>query len=91
MTKDGCGFLVGPVMDNMPQEINIRDPVMRRSAAWCISGIVAMPIGRNNRIKHLELMLSKEKDPKSIPLCEICRYTVFDEFPQSAEEAFDKE
>ena len=34
---------------------------------------------------HLDLVLKKEKDPRSIPFFEICRYTGHEDWPRSAE------
>ena len=40
---------------------------------------------------HLDLVLKKEKDPKSIPFHEICRYTGHDGWPRSVEDVIGEE
>jgi len=40
---------------------------------------------------HLELVLKKEKDPRSIPFCEICRYTGHDTWLRSREDVIAEE
>lgn len=40
---------------------------------------------------HLDLVLKKEKDPKSIPFYEICRYTGHNDWPRSKEDVFQNE
>lgn len=41
--------------------------------------------------KHLELVLQKEKEPRSIPFFEICRYTGYSGSPRSVEEVVEEE
>ena len=40
---------------------------------------------------HLNLVLNKEKDPRSVPFSEICRYTAHNEWPSSAEKVVEVE
>ncbi len=40
---------------------------------------------------HLSLVLQKEKDPKSVPFYEICRYIGHDSWPASREEVLEQE
>ena len=40
---------------------------------------------------HLDLVLKKEKDPRSIPFFEICRYTGHDSWPRTAEQVVEEE
>jgi hypothetical protein len=40
---------------------------------------------------HLDLVLKKEKDPRSIPFFEICRYTGYDGWPRTAEQVVEEE
>jgi hypothetical protein len=40
---------------------------------------------------HLERVLQKEKDPRSIPFYEICRYVGYDEWPISTEDVVEAE
>ena len=40
---------------------------------------------------HLELVLKKEKDPLSVPVSEICRYTGYYGSPRTVEEAIEEE
>ncbi len=40
---------------------------------------------------HLDLVLKKEKEPKSVSFCEICRYTGHNEFTRSANEVVEEE
>jgi hypothetical protein len=40
---------------------------------------------------HLDLVLKKEKDPKSIPFYEICRYTGKNGWPRTADQVFEEE
>jgi len=41
--------------------------------------------------KHLDLILQKEKDPKSVPFHEICRYIGFDGYPMTSKEVVEAE
>ena len=40
---------------------------------------------------HLDLVLKKEKDPRSIPFYEICRYTGHEDWPRTAEAVVEEE
>ncbi len=40
---------------------------------------------------HLDLVLKKEKDPKSIPFTEICRYTGFGDWPRTIGQVVEEE
>ena len=40
---------------------------------------------------HLDLVLQKEKDPRSIAFFEICRYTGHGDWPRTAEQVFEEE
>ena len=40
---------------------------------------------------HLDLVLKKEKDPRSIPFFEICRYTGHNSWPRTAEQVVEEE
>jgi hypothetical protein len=40
---------------------------------------------------HLDLVLKKENDPKSIPFCEICRYTGHNGWPRTTSQVFEEE
>ncbi|GMQ87912.1 MAG: hypothetical protein BMS9Abin08_1126 [Gammaproteobacteria bacterium] len=40
---------------------------------------------------HLDLVLKKEQDPASIPFCEICRYTGYDNWPRSLQSVLEEE
>jgi hypothetical protein len=40
---------------------------------------------------HLDLVLQKEKDPRSIPFIEICRYTGHEDWPRTAEAVVEEE
>jgi len=40
---------------------------------------------------HLDLVLKKEKDPRSIPFFEICRFTGYDGWPRTAEQVVEEE
>jgi hypothetical protein len=40
---------------------------------------------------HLDLVLKKEKDPRSIPFFEICRYTGHDSWPRTAAQVVEEE
>ena len=40
---------------------------------------------------HLDLVLKKEKDPRSIPFIEICRYTGHENWPRTAEAVVEEE
>jgi hypothetical protein len=40
---------------------------------------------------HLDLVLKKEKDPRSIPFYEICRYTGHNSWPRTAKQVVEKE
>jgi len=40
---------------------------------------------------HLELVLKKEQDPRSVPFYEICRYTGYNGWPRSTEEVLEEE
>ena len=40
---------------------------------------------------HLDTVLQKEKDPKSIPFCEICRYSGYGDWPISRKEVVEQE
>ena len=40
---------------------------------------------------HLELVLAKERDPRSVPFYEICRYTGHNKWPRSTEEVIEEE
>ena len=48
--------------------------------------------GRKKQYKtHLDLVLKKEKDPRSLPFSEICRYTGHKEFTRSVEKVVEEE
>jgi len=48
--------------------------------------------GRKKQYKtHLDLVLKKEKDPRSLPFSEICRYTGHNEFTRSVEKVVEEE
>jgi len=40
---------------------------------------------------HLELVQKKERDPRSVPFCEICRYTGYEGWPISREQVVEEE
>jgi hypothetical protein len=40
---------------------------------------------------HLDLVLKKEKDPRSIPFVEICRYTGHSDWPRTSDEVVEEE
>jgi len=40
---------------------------------------------------HLNLVLNKEKDPSSVPFCEICRYTGHKDWPRTVEQVVAEE
>jgi hypothetical protein len=42
-------------------------------------------------LAHLQLVLQKEKDPRSIPFCEICRYIGYNGWPIPTEEVIEEE
>ncbi len=49
-------------------------------------------LGRRKQFEaHLDLVLKKEQDPRSLPFYEICRYTGYDSCPRDKEEVFKEE
>ena len=46
---------------------------------------------KNQYQAHLDLVLKKERDPKSVPFYEICRYTGHNSWPRSKEDVFKEE
>ncbi|UCG08130.1 MAG: hypothetical protein JSV83_05635 [Desulfobacterales bacterium] len=49
-------------------------------------------LGRKKQYEaHLDLVLKKEKDPRSLPFYEICRYTGYDGWPMTTEAVVEEE
>jgi hypothetical protein len=49
-------------------------------------------LGRKKQFEaHLDLVLKKEQDPRSVPFYEICRYTGHNDWPRGKEDVFEEE